>query len=1196
MQWKSGRKGKTGVELRKKIKQLAIGVFDESEPNLSFSTERIELEVIEGKDVTGEFTIHSNNQKKLRGIVYTTHPRMECLTPQFDGEEVRVRYQFHSEGLLEGDIRKGEFVIVCDRGEYNLSFVVSVFRLYASSTIGKIRNLSDFTRLARESFTESFQLFYSARFPNIIKAEEEQERLLYTAIRKAPPSMQAVEAFLIGTGQKQPVTVQLDEAQKYFPGITASKKEQLLLKKDKWGYVTCEVTTDAAFIRLEKTTLSSDDFLGSTCFYEYYINAAALHAGKNFGHISFEFPGQTLSAEICVTTDCGKEGHIESGRHRNLRSRMELTQLYVAYRLKKIVTGVWAKTSIQLLDEMLDREPENDFYRLMKAQAFLVNRQKQEARWLLEDYKRFCTDRETPEWGYYLYLCTLMEREESYVNRTAGQIEQLFRRYPDNSLLFWILLFVKEEYSEHHARRLKAIERWVSAGADSPYFYLEAYYLFCQNPYLLSKLDGFELKILNWARKNGVITKEVATQVISLASAERVYHERLFQILTACYEVTGQEEAVSAICGYLIKGQKFSAAYHKWYELGVSMELRITNLYEAYLLSADTVTIEQAPKIIFMYFRYHNRLSYKQLALLYAFIIKNKKKYKDVYRNYRRTIEQFAMSQIEEGHIDENLTVIYQEMIPLGILDKELAERLSEILFMHRITFKTEYPFTRVIVVQKQWEAWQSVPILDGTAYFTAITGDYCILLQDANGYLYTDEKNYEVHLLLEAETYLNTAKKLAPDCLPYLVFGFEKKQKEKKFEAEDTEELRVLLSEENVSQEWKVHLLPDFVRCLAEKGLNAQTESLLQYVNDRRMASEERRFLAEQLIENHFFEQAYEMLGIYGCDLVGSSYCVAVCSYGITEENFEEDEYLIKLADYTFRIGKYNEVILRYLCRYYNGPTKHMAEVWKAAGAFEIDAGDLEERILTQMLYSTDYIEQADEIYKSYCRHGGSELVCMAYLTYFSRLYFCKDAVVGADIFSQTEYRRMMHQELNDVQNFALLKYYASLETRTELQYHIADELLLKYTCLGIWFGFYKKLDERLAEKYHLNDKFFAEYHTKPGTRVFISYCGNDGVYRTEQMTEAYDGIFVKPFILFLGERISYYITEKNEKREQSITYSGELENQDGYAVQGSSRYGMLNTMFSQAALQEGGALKENMKEYHRKKCMTEALFKILE
>ncbi len=1193
MQWKSGKKKETGVELRKRIKQLADGKFDSYEPDLAFSVERIELTVIEGKDTTGDFTIRSN--RKLRGVVYSTHPRMECLTPQFEGEEIRVRYKFHSEGLSEGDVRKGEFVVVCDQGEYNLSFVVSISRLYAVTSFGKIRNLNDFTNLAREDFFESYKLFYSSNFQSIIKESETRERMLYEAMRKEPQSMQAVESFLVGCGKKQPVEIVLEETSVNFYGVNASKKEQLTLKKDKWGYVSGEVETDADFIKISKTSISSEDFLGSTCFFVYYIDESVLHAGKNFGRIIFRFSEQTLVCELCVTRKEETEERLVPASCVAIRGKCELAQLYIDYRLQKIVTGVWAKNSIQILESLLDVEPENELYKLMKAQAFLVNRQKQEASWILEEYKRSAVRKDTVEWGYYLYLCTLMEREEVYVNRLAEQIEELFHLYPDNSILFWILLFVRKDYYENSTHRLKAIEQWIASGVDSPYIYLEAYYLFWQDPYLLTKLGEFEIKILNWARKQKAISKDIAMQILHLVSSERKFDDKIYRILTACYEVADRAEAVSVICGYLIKGQKFSSNYHKWYELGVQYEVRITNLYEAYLLSVDEASIAQVPKVIFMYFQYHNTLSYKQLALLYTYIIENKEKYKEVYQRYRRTMEQFAMSQIEAGHNDEKLAILYKEMLPLGILNGELAGKFAKVLFVHKLCLKQEGAYTQALVLQRQMTNWQIVPIVEGVAYFTAITEDYCVLLKDAKGNLHADKEAYEEKLLLDPEEYIEQAMNLAPKSLPYLVYSFHRKLETGNFSSKDIEGLNLLLGTEEVSKEWKAQLQPAFVQHFVSKDFGSQVEDCLRNANYRLMSANDRRFMIEQLIENHFYQEAYGMLETYGYDMLGKAYRVSIASYEITARNFEEDDFLLGLADFTFSSGIYNDVILVYLCKYYNGPTKHMAAIWKVAGEFDIDTYDLEERIITQMLYSTDFIENIDVIYESFCQGGSKELICMAYLTYFSHMYLVNDALVPEHIFEQLEYRLLMRQEINDVQGYALLKRYAELEHITDVQYRIADALLLQYTCQGIYFGFYKKLDRKLVTKYHLNDKFFVEYHTKPGRRVNISYRKNDDAYIEEELLEVYDGIFVKYFILFFGDDLLYYVTEADNSHRKEITISGRLENHDVYSGEDNSSYALINDMFFQYALEEEETLIRLMKEYQEKRSATEEVFKLL-
>ncbi len=104
--------------------RMAEGRFEYDRPVLSFSEDKIEIEILEGKDYTGEFVITSANRVPMRGRIETSSERMECLTPQFAGEEAHIHYQFHSSGFVEGDIQKGEFYIICAGGEYNLSFVV----------------------------------------------------------------------------------------------------------------------------------------------------------------------------------------------------------------------------------------------------------------------------------------------------------------------------------------------------------------------------------------------------------------------------------------------------------------------------------------------------------------------------------------------------------------------------------------------------------------------------------------------------------------------------------------------------------------------------------------------------------------------------------------------------------------------------------------------------------------------------------------------------------------------------------------------------------------------------------------------------------------------------------------------------------------------------------------------------------------
>lgn len=1362
-------------KLRKKLEQLAEGIFDDRKPSISFSVNgvectKIEIEVMEGQEQTGEFTIYSS--EKLCGRVYSTYSRMECLTPQFEGEEVKIRYQFHSEGLIEGDVRKGEFVIVCEYGEYNLSFVVSVWKAYTNTSIGMIKNLSDFVNLAQKNMNEAYQVFYSMHFSYLLKEAGEKERLLYEAIRKEPPSMQAVEAYLVGIGKKQPVKVTLEEKKHIFKGVTFDCSEQIGIKKEHWGSLSCKVRTNASFIQLEKTSITEEDFKEDKCLFTYDVKADKLHVGNNFGQIFFEFPEQTLVCEIIVKTN--EEEMTKNSIHfLQMKDRTKLLQLYVDYRTKKIVTGTWAKKSIAILNHLLEIEPEADIYRLMKVQIFLFNRQRQEASWIMNDYKRSCADKNTEEWGYYLYLCTLMEREETYVNKLAAEIEELFLLHSESSLLFWVLLFVREEYYESNAKRLLAIEQWIEKGNDSPFFYLEAFYLYCQEPYLIDELGEFELKILNWAAKQKAFSKEAANQIVSLAPALRYYNEKIFRILKACYETVESEEALTVICGYLIKGQKFAKKYHKWYALGVNQEIQITNLYEAYLLSADEESLKNLPKSVLQYLLEHSQvLDYKRLAFVYVSILNQKKNstwnhLPKEYQNYEKMIRQFAIEQVKAGHIDENLAVIYRECFPAKaflkedfveeflsefyeqenvssknkipeflkqeILKREILEQeglkadsledetfgekftelegaenetfgeewieletsedetfgdelielelpenetfekefvfkdgvlktesvrdenfeenkkvqesedfekdkrfqenesfrenknfqenetfgegyrniesdgfleeksidsflraFAKVLFVHRLQVTGKKKFEQAVIVQKQWKDRQVVPIIEGVTYFQAYTNDYCILLLDNKGGVFAEENLYEEYPLLESdvEELIEITQREAE--VRYLVRSFDKKRKEHSFTKEDEEKMKTLMFRKEVKEEWKSELFYAYLKEMVSKNKHISLDSCFKIVNYKRMSVLERCFMVEQLIDRQMFELAYEMFHDYGYDFVGKDSCVAICSYYITKLEGNEDGFLLGLASDTFSSGNYDAVTLEYLCQYYYGSTKLMSEIFLAAEELGVETYDLEERILAQMLYTSDYLEQADKIYEAYCKKNPNDLVSKAYLSYFAHLYLTKDMVTSKQVFLQIEHRVLLGQEIARVQNYALLKYYSEQKRLTDSEYQTADTLLKENTAEQIYFGFYKNLDTRLIRKYLLQNKYFVEYHSNPNEAVIISYFRNEEECLEEVIKEVYAGIFVKEFVLFFGDEISYYITEA-EETERTSTLSGQITYEDIAEEIQESRYGMLNEICEKMQMQEDERTEKLMKEYSRKKQMTEELFGLL-
>lgn len=134
--------------------------------------------------------------------------------------------------------------------------------------------------------------FYSSNFKNLIR--EDKDRILYEGLRMQPQSALVVETFLIASHHKKKVEVTFEETEKSFYGVQEQQKEQLEIQKPQWGAVRIHVSSDADFLIPGKQIITENDFIGSTCFYEYYIDADAMHAGKNFGRLCFELPDQSF--------------------------------------------------------------------------------------------------------------------------------------------------------------------------------------------------------------------------------------------------------------------------------------------------------------------------------------------------------------------------------------------------------------------------------------------------------------------------------------------------------------------------------------------------------------------------------------------------------------------------------------------------------------------------------------------------------------------------------------------------------------------------------------------------------------------------------------------------------------------------------------------------------------------------------------
>lgn len=1181
--------------MRARIGQIAAGRFNGTKPILAFSEETIDLSVIEGRSEAGSFVIESTNQIKICGIVYSTNPRMECLNPHFEGEKVRIRYQFNSKGLTESDTCEGKFVIVCNQIEYSLSFCARITRLYAEASTGAVKSLDDFTRLAASNWDEAYHLFYNRNFLNTIPYDNVYERLTYEGFACARPSGQNMEEFLIGVNKKQPVSISVDKSEEIFMASKEPQSGCFTITKDNWGYTEIRLRTDCEFIKLSKPVLTLDDFIGKTYLYEYIIDASAMHAGRNFGRIYIDGVYQSFTIDITagVRDDDGSISDIAVTK--DIKECMVgIMELYTSFRLKRIVTGVWANETISILNHLHALMPDEHMYELMKAQAFIINRQRQEAKWILDDFKHSNPDKKAPIWGYYLYLMTLLEREPSYVDNMTHEVELIFYENPDSVLLFWVLLFLRDQYFDDSAGKLKDIKYWVLRGCSSPYLYIEAYYLISQDPYLIKELSVFELRILSWAVKEKALTKELAGAIFEAVDLAGGFDNRVYELLTAAYEICPEAEYVGIICSYLIKGHKNDTCFHKWFELGIENKLRLTGLYESYLLTMNDRQISPVPKVIQMYFSFDNKLPYRKLAVLYNNIIAAKETEPEVYHKYRKAMGRFAMDQVQLRHIDDNLAVLYEDMLELGFINEELSAAFSDIIYTHKLIV-FDKRIVRAIIYQNEMKEPQIVPVTDQCAYFELFSNDYVILFEDSRGYRYVKSISYRLQRLMDAEKYLDRCISLSPDRPQYIVSHFKNVRDYSDFTKDDLKLFKPVFYSESFSDSYKAVMGYRILKYCQLHDYEDYVRPFLQSINFDTLQKDARKYLIDMLVSNRLYEKAYDMAMEYGIDMLAAASKVVLCENALKVQHVDDD-FMVQLAISAFKTGKYSDLVLKYLCENYTGPTDELINLWHAADKFSISSMKLDERILEQGIYTQIEPEKISDIFMEYYKRAGNEKLILAYISLVAHGYLHSGGCKADFIFDIIEKRFIGNRTLNDACQLALLKHFAEKTDITQAELEIEDTLLKYYIYNNMYFDFFARLDYRLLEKYFLYDKAFLQYESTPGTHVVLHYSRDeDGEeFNSEDMVEMYDGIYVKTFVIFFGELIRYYITEEHDNSIE-VKESNRLTCNNIPGDNDHSRYNLINEMIISDTLSDETTLKSNIDEYKRLDAATKQLFKLI-
>lgn len=1151
---------------------------------------------LENGTAAGSFTLDSLSGKAIKGRLFVSDPRIRCTESGFMSEHVTISYLFDGQDMEAEEEVSGSFVLVTNLGEYEVPFRFSHPKEMILSSLGEIRNLFHFANLAKADWQEALQLYFSPAFQEVLKNASGEQKELYRAFSVSKKE-QYMEEFLQAIHKKNPVTYEVETTQLSFSNVCDVQEEKIQIRKVGWGYTHLSVKTEGNFLTTDSRELGEKEFADDGYGLVFSIDVKKLHQGKNYGQIVLSSPYQTIGVTVQVSQNQHHRMAVSIEKRRNAKwLNLNLTNAYLNFRSKKSAALRFQKESEEILEALQKSDERNPLHKLYGAHLHISQDKFHEAKWLLDRASKNIQEEKDPViYAYYLYLTTLITEDKAYVMRVKETVEELYYRYDHVWQIAWLWMYLSPQLRGHAQKKWDFLKKVFQKGCTSPVMYMEAMLLLNYQPTLLMELGETELRILRFGQKKGMLSEQIKGIVQYLSFKEKEFSLPVYQLLTAMSREEENKELLHAVCSLLIKGNKRGKAYFVWYEKAILAEIKITRLYEYYMMSLDQDRQADIPRMVLMYFSYQSEVDSEYAPYLYRYVYENRELLGDLYYTYAPNMERYLLKKLYAGQISRDLGFLYENIILPKMMTQDNAGALVQVMFYHRIDIG-KHKAGKLIVLHERLQEEEVYETGRQQTEIRLYDKEYLILKQDAQGNRFLVSAEHPVIPCMNLEKTVKYVRAWVQEDLGLALRVGEGSLGWQSITREKEPYIRYLAACQQVCPEYQLQIRGELLDYYYDADDMERLDGCLKEAIPTTVGAKHRKSLIHYMVLREYYEKAYDFIRLYGPENVEAKDLVRIVSYMLEEGKGEED-ILLWFVYTAFQKGKYNSIMLTYLCKNYKGTSKALRDIFRAAKDFETDTFEISERLLMQVLTTKAYIGDETEVFKAYVNGGADTEVEAAFLTYRSVEYMSEDRVIGPYLILDIGrvYRRGC--QLPIVNYLAYLRYFAEHKEEreqadSELIQVFLQELVLEREMALPFIQEY--ID--VAGMEAMADKTMVSYKTAPGSRVVIHYLKkhkNEEAqnYSREEMKEVYFGVYVKEFVLFYGEELQYYITEEQKNQEQ-LTESGILQREECREDEKESRYQMINEMAIARELGDYDFVYQMLREYWQREFIVDHVF----
>ena len=1182
--------------MKERISQLAKGEIFREKAEIQFVPLSLEETVPAGGIWRRELILSSRNQVKIRGLVYSTNPHVVLKNCQFSGFKGRLEYEVSAVRTEPGRQIAGAFQFISDSGEFEVPYC---FLVEAEGVPGMTvpDTLDEFVKLAEQDFDRAQRIFASRTFTELPFMKNGRYRALYEGLCSSGQEDIALEEFLTGLDQKDAAIVRLADDRMEIPHPQEIVQSRLILERSCWGGLRMKLSADAPFIHLGAQTVTQRDFIGNRAQIPFEILPDKLHSGKNCGRIICSGPGGRLVYEIHILPEQGEE--TEGGEP--LRSEL----LMVSRLFLDLQADVYDRMQTlgkleEALERLEERGNESEIFRLLLAWIYLEQERPEAAEeqlMLAQDAVLDARVDQVESYAFYLYLRARFNQNEEQMATTARIIRKYYEEWGQTLPLLLLLAEADQELKENSSLLLAMMKDLYGCGCRSPFLYGRACRLLTEDTGLIRVMDNFELQCLLYGARKNLLNRETAGKAAALAAYEKHWRPGYFRLLDKLYLEYQGQEILSAACQMLIRAGKTSPGYFPWYQKAVEADLPVTSLYEYYLYALPEDWKEPLPQNVLLYFSYRHELDAQSREVLYENVLQHHRPDSSVYRAYRDQMERFALEQLLQGRISSRLAPLYKKIVQLDMVDERLAGVLPDLLFSRKITCRQE-GMHRVLVRYPQLRTEFSGVLRGGSCCIPVYTEDAEILLEDDRGLVYCHVP-YESEALLEEPALVKRCEELAPWNL-MLALRRSGEMLRRPLGEKDLEQAFFLLGQAELHPAFAAELTEKVVHyCCMNQITSPALEDFLLAQDGQSLSRAGKGELVETLIQAGQSEAAYQLLKRYDEIQIREARLLALADALIRERAYQKDEEILKLCGSLYEKGQTNRSVLEYLCMYSCGRSTEMRRLLKTALESHAQTYELEERLLSQMLFSGEE-DGLEEVYGCYRRNRPeADLLVQAYLAVQSHRYVTGKAQAQEEWIMEVEaLSRAGDGFLADICHGALLSWYAGQPELSEDQEALCGRYLEELCRKGMILACYQNFAGRFALPDAIAGRVILQRQAEPGKRLFLR-CrigGSRNVWQeVAELPEVYPGIYARALILFADEELEYDVFQEEEGRERVLEAACSCRGIPA-ASGDESRFGRINRMAAASGRDQENLLRKQMIELEASDRLVGQLFPVLE